>query len=112
MKPIHPKPQQICYICGLFLLSLITGCSDAGSSSPSADTAPFEAAVASYLDQNNMGMALKQIKSGPHIDGATATMTASLTRAQVGGPSVTWEFNFEQDASGGWKAVKHNTDAP
>ena len=35
------------------------------SDSPTADPEPFKAAVAQYLEQNNMAMALKQIKDWP-----------------------------------------------
>ena len=44
-------------------LCLSHGCGK--SESPTADPEPFKAAVAQYLEQNNMAMALKQIKTGP-----------------------------------------------
>jgi hypothetical protein len=96
-------------LCVLVLLvalaCLLTGCGR--SAAPSVDPQPFEAAVARYLDQNNMAMALKDIKAGPIIEGQTATLTASLHHATMRGPAVTWTFRFEQDADGTWKAVSH-----
>ena len=87
------------------LACLSPGCGK--SAAPIADPKPFEAAVARYLDQNNMAMALKDIKAGPTIEGQTATLTASLHHATMRGPAVTWTFRFEQDADGTWKAVSH-----
>ncbi len=87
------------------LVCLTPGCGR--SAAPVVDSQPFEAAVARYLDQNNMGVALKDIKAGPTIEGNTTTLTASLHHATMGGPAVTWTFRFEQDADGTWKAVSH-----
>ena len=93
--------------CILFaLLSLLShGCGK--SEAPTADPEPFKAAVAQYLERNNMAMALKQIKAGPTIEGKTATLTASLQHATIPGPAVTWTFRFEQNADGTWNAVSH-----
>jgi hypothetical protein len=77
------------------------------SSAPTADPQPFQAAIAEYLQQHNMAMALKEIKSGPRVDGRTAKLTASMQHASLGGPAVTWEFRFEQNPDGTWKAVSH-----
>jgi len=89
----------------LFLVPcLVAGC---GRPEETANSAPFEAAIAKYLDQNNMGMAVKRVKEGPTVSGDTATLTASLTRAEVGGPSVTWDFFFEKSPDGTWTAVRH-----
>jgi hypothetical protein len=88
------------------LACLSTGCGK--SAAPSVDPQPFEAAVAQYLDQNNMGVALKDIKAGPTIEGNTATLTASLHHPTMRGPAVTWTFRFEQGVDGTWKAVSHH----
>ena len=37
----------------------------------------------------------------------TVTRFPSLTRAEVGGPSVTWDFFFEKGPDGTWTAVRH-----
>jgi len=87
------------------LVCLSPGCGK--SESPAADPEPFKAAVARYLEQNNMAMALKQIKAGPTIEGKTATLTGSLQHATIPGPAVTWTFRFEQNADGTWNAVSH-----
>ena len=93
-------------IAGLALAAVV-GCG--GKAASSVDPAPFKKAVAAYLERGNMAMALKEIKSGPELEGTSATMTASLTHAQMGGPSVTWIFTFEKSADGTWKATKHAT---
>ena len=82
----------------------VIGC---GEPESTVDPAPFESAIATYLDQNNMRMAVKGVKEGPTVSGETATLSASLTRADVGGPSVTWEFHFEKNTDGTWKVVRH-----
>lgn len=87
------------------LACLAAGCGK--SAAPIVDSQPFEVAIARYLDQNNMGVALKDIKAGPTVEGQTATLTASLHHATMGGPAVTWTFRFEQHADGTWKAVSH-----
>ena len=71
------------------------------------DAQPFKAAIAQYLDQQNMAMALKEIKTGPLVQGNTAELDASLAHATMGGPSVTWKFRFERDSKGAWKVVGH-----
>ena len=71
------------------------------------DPAPFESAIAQYLERNNMAMAVKAVKEGPTVSGDTATLVASLTHAELGGPSVVWKFSFEKNADGSWSAVRH-----
>jgi hypothetical protein len=93
------------FVLPALFVCLSQGCGKSGS--PIADSEPFKAAVAQYLDQNNMAMALKQIKAGPTIEGKTATLTASLQHATIPGPAVTWTFRFEQNADGSWNAVSH-----
>ena len=87
------------------LVCVSLGCGQ--SASPAADPEPFKTAVAKYLEQNNMAMALSRIKAGPTIEGKTATLTASLQHATIPGPAVTWTFRFEQNADGTWNAVSH-----
>ena len=90
----------------LLLLSFccFAGC---GEPEPTVDSAPFEKAIAEYLQRSNMAMALKAVKEGPTVTGDAATLTASLTHAQLGGPAVTWEFTFEKSADGAWRTVGH-----
>ncbi len=90
-------------VFGLFCCTLI-GC---GEPEVTADPGPFKSAIATYLDRNNMAMAVKEVKEGPTVDGDTATLTASLTHAELGGASVTWEFRFEKSADGSWNVVSH-----
>ncbi len=81
----------------------MAGC---GEKKAAVDTTPFSQAVVVYLDENDMALRIKAIKTGPDIDGDKATMTASMTRAQVGGPSVTWVFEFKKQ-NGTWTVVRH-----
>ena len=101
-----PPPQTKALasaLVALFFCTLI-GC---GEPEVTVDPAPFKSAIATYLDRNNMAMAVKEVKEGPTVEGDTATLTASLTHAELGGPSVTWEFRFEKNADGSWKVVSH-----
>ena len=91
--------------CILAVLVLVAGC---GKSGPApVDPKPFEAAIAQYLERGNMAMALKEIKEGPTVNDNTATLTASLVHAEMGGPAVVWRFTFEKDAKGTWRATAH-----
>lgn len=95
---------------GAAMVCLQTGCGEpAAGPDAGLDPEPFEAAIAEYLDRGNMAMVVKRIKEGPTVTGDTATLKASLTRAVVGGPSVTWTFHFEKTPDGTWKAVNHET---
>jgi ketosteroid isomerase-like protein len=91
-------------LTGIFMVSWL-GCG--GTKGALADPEPFKKAIAQYLERNNMAMALKEIKEGPTVQGNTATLTASLTHAALGGPAVTWQIRFEKNADGSWKAVSH-----
>lgn len=94
----------VAMVLGCLFVSLL-GCG--GTEGPAVDSGPFEAAVVKYLDEHNMALAIKEVKAGPVVDGETATMTASLTHAELGGAAVTWDFEFEKAGDGGWKAVRH-----
>jgi len=83
----------------------LTGCGKSGASA--ADPEPFKKAIAQYLESRNMAMALKEIKEGPTVEDRSATLTASLTHATLGGPAVTWRFRFEKNPDGSWKAIEH-----
>ena len=87
------------------LVGAMAGCGKPDTSA--VDTQPFEVAIAQYLEQNNMAMALKEIKEGPVVEDKTARLTASLTHETLGGPAVTWQFRFAQNPDGTWKAVSH-----
>jgi hypothetical protein len=91
----------------IFTAMTIASLSGCGDQSSQVDTAPFLQAIDDYLDSSNMGMAIKQIKEGPVVDGDTAKLTASLSRKNVGGPAVTWTFHFHQRQDGKWSVVKH-----
>lgn len=88
----------------VLLSCFFTGC---GEPKSTVDPAPFQSAIVEYLDRSNMAMAVKAVKEGPSVSGDTATLVASLTHAELGGPSVTWEFTFEKNPDGTWKVVRH-----
>ena len=88
-----------------WLLGIVGGCG--GSVGAVVESGPFEKAVARYLEEHNMALAIKEVKEGPVVDGSSATMTVSLTHAELGGAAVTWEFEFEKSGNGAWKAVGH-----
>ena len=69
------------FVLIVVLVFLFQGCCK--SESPTVDPQPFKAAVAQYLERNNMAMTLKQIKAGPIIEGRTATLAASLQHATI-----------------------------
>jgi len=85
------------------VIALGAGCGQAKK--PTADPQPFKKAIAEYLDRNNMALAVKGIVEGPTIDGHTATLSAALTHAELGGASVTWEFTFQKNPNGTWRVV-------
>jgi hypothetical protein len=92
-------------LAGVMALLLALGCGKPQTAKAAPE--PFKKAVAEYLERNNMAMALKEIKEGPAVQDNSATLTASLTHATLGGPAVTWQFRFEKNADGTWKAVSH-----
>jgi len=101
---VLPAPVRA-YLLWILAFCCLAGCGGSGQPSATEDPTPFLQAVEKYLDQNNMAMSVKKVKAGPTVNADTATMTASLTRSDVGGPSTTWTFTFEKDAQGGWKAT-------
>jgi hypothetical protein len=94
----------VAILLGVFFGAMV-GCGT--KKGPAVDVEPFKKAIAEYLQRNNMAMALKEVKEGPTVQDKTATLTASLTHAQLGGPAVTWQIRFEQNPDGSWKAVGH-----
>ncbi|HJN10242.1 MAG TPA: hypothetical protein QF564_16260 [Pirellulaceae bacterium] len=94
--------------CLLFLmcftgLAAPLGC---GTPKPTVNDEPFRVAIADYLQANNMALKVKEIKEGPVIEGKRAAVSASLTHEQLGGPSVTWKFQFTKQ-SGDWHVTAH-----
>lgn len=87
----------------LFVVAAM-GC---GSPKAQVDEEPFRKAIGRYLETRNMAMKIKNIKQGPVIEGDSATLTASMTHAQLGGPSVTWVFQFAKQSDGAWQVTSH-----
>ncbi len=92
---------------GISLPALVLFAAGCGRAGPTIDPAPMKAAIEQYLKQHNMQLRVKEVQDGPVVTGTQATMRVSLTHADLGGPSVVWEFEFEQDAGGKWRAVRH-----
>ncbi len=84
-----------------------TGLHGCGAPTPTVDDAPFRTAIADYLRINNMALKVKAIKTGPVVDGEQASLSASLTHEQLGGPSVTWTFQFAKQPTGDWRVTMH-----
>ena len=103
---VLPLPVQA-YLLGVLAACCLAGCGGSGEPAATEDPAPFLKAIEKYLDQHNMGMSVKEVKAGPTVNADTATLTASLTRSEVGGPSTTWTFTFEKDPLGAWKATSY-----
>ena len=99
-----PLKYSVAVIVTVVTVVGLPGC---GGQSSSVDTTPFLQAIDDYLDSNNMGMAIKEIKDGPVLDGDAARLTASLSRKDVGGPAVTWTFYFDRNQDAKWSVVKH-----
>lgn len=89
---------------GLVFVLAIMGC---GSPGVQVDEEPFRQAIGRYLETHNMAMKIKKIKQGPVIEGDSASLTASMTHAQLGGPSVTWVFQFAKQSDGAWQVTSY-----
>ena len=87
-----------------FGLVVVAGCGQPAATVPDP---PFREAIGQYLQANNMAMKIKEIKQGPTIAGESAELKASMMHEQLGGPSVTWTFQFaKQDDS--WRVTSHH----
>ncbi len=104
---MHRLPQEQTLLWAALVAAMFCIQSGCGEPPEMPDSTPFEAAIAEYLDRGNMAMVVKEVKEGPFVTGDTARLKASLTRAEVGGPSVTWTFNFKKKSDGTWEAVEH-----
>lgn len=89
---------------GLLFVLAVSGC---GSPAPQVDEEPFRQAIGRYLESHNMAMKIKAIKEGPVVEGDAASLTASMTHAQLGGPSVTWVFQFAKQSDGKWQVTSY-----
>lgn len=109
MKDPQPKPvrrrtaARRAWVWSFCVALAVAGCS---ATTASPDPAPFQAAVERYLEQHNMALRVKELRRGPVVDGERATMSVSLTHAELGGPSVVWEFEFTKQPDGNWEAVR------
>lgn len=81
----------------------VTGC---GSGEPEVDTAPFEAAVTTYLADHHMGMEVKEFRS-LEISGGTATAICVLKeKSGLHNLGVKWRFSFRRNDAR-WQVREH-----
>jgi uncharacterized lipoprotein YajG len=84
---------------------IITGC----DSKPqiTADTAPFEKAIATYCRNHNYGMKVKEFVS-LNINNEQANAVAKMEEAGgTYGISVKWEFKLKKQ-NGSWRVSSHD----
>jgi len=90
------------WLVGLVLLCLV-GC---GKEEAAADTAPFQAAITSYLAARSMSMKVTDFES-LELAGETATAVCRLEEASgLYSMGVRWRFTFQRDRQG-WRATEH-----
>ncbi|MFA6715097.1 MAG: hypothetical protein WCS27_06955 [Victivallaceae bacterium] len=85
---------------------ILSGC---GDSKPAIteNTAPFEQAITAYCRSRNYGMKVKEFVS-LKVNGAKAEATAKMQEAEgTYGLAVKWEFKFQKQPDGKWKATAH-----
>ncbi len=109
---MNRKSNVVLRTIGNLLLLTCAGAwlaSQAGCSrqKPASDPAPFLQAVDNYLQTNHMELKVKEVKAGPVVEHDQATMTASLTHAELGGPAVTWNLKFKRLSDGTWQVIEH-----
>ncbi|MHC4481610.1 MAG: hypothetical protein ACYS1C_11675 [Planctomycetota bacterium] len=69
-----------------------------------ADVAPFQEAIARYLEANSMGMKVTEFES-LEVAGDSASVLCRMQEASglYGGVAVRWRFTFQRDAHGTWR---------
>ncbi len=85
------------------LLLCATGC---GKEEVTADTAPFQAAITSYLAQKSMGMKVTKFQSLKVEDGAATAVCRLEEASGLYAMGVRWRFTFRQGPRG-WKVTEH-----
>ncbi|NLW50532.1 MAG: hypothetical protein GXY85_06765 [Candidatus Brocadiaceae bacterium] len=97
------KSWALLGLVGLLLLCA-AGC---GKDGVTADTAPFEAAVAQYLAGKSMDMKVTEFVS-LDVTGDAATAVCRLTEASglYSGLGVRWRFTFERNGPA-WRVTGH-----
>jgi hypothetical protein len=83
-------------------------CGCKGERAVTADTAPFEAAIQTYLAAKNMGMKVTEFES-LEVEQDTATALCRMEEASglYGGVAVRWRFTFARDRRGAWQVENH-----
>ncbi len=88
----------------LFFGALVTSCGK--GQAISADTAPFEAAIAAYLSAHSMDMQVAECRS-LHVEGDEATAVCKMEdkAGLYGGVGVTWTWQFRRRPDGTWEVA-------
>jgi len=81
-----------------------------GTGGATADTAPFEAAIAQYLEDKNMGMKVTEFRSLDVEGSAAHAVCRMMEQSGLHNVKVTWQFEFERKADGTWVALSHQRD--
>jgi len=89
------------------LVGLLVVCAaGCGKEEATADTAPFQAAITSYLAAKSMNMKVTELES-LEVAGETATAVCRLEEASgLYSMGVRWRFTFQRDRQG-WRATEH-----
>ncbi len=86
-------------------VACLVGCGKRGPAL--GDTAPFQAAISSYLQSKSMGMKVAGFQSlEVNNDTATAVCRMALADDLYGGVAVRWRFTFVRQ-DGVWTATGH-----
>jgi hypothetical protein len=84
---------------------MLTGCGS-DESAVTADTGPFEAAIAQYLQAKSMGMAVAEFRS-LEVEGDTARAVCRMQeKSGMHNVKVTWRFTFARSPQGGWEVTE------
>lgn len=83
---------------------ILSGC---GKPAITENTAPFEQAIAAYCRSNHYGMKVKEfISLNVTADKAEATTKMEAAEGTYG-IAVKWDFKFQKQPDGKWKATEH-----
>ncbi|MHC4592175.1 MAG: hypothetical protein ACYS8L_05710 [Planctomycetota bacterium] len=103
MKHAVPLTAAALVALGAFCL-----CGCKGEPAVTADTAPFEAAIQTYLAAKSMGMKVTEFESLEVRQGAAMALCRMEEASGLyGGVAVRWRFTFTRDRQGDWQVETH-----
>jgi uncharacterized protein YceK len=98
--------KAIRFLVLVMTVFVLSGC---GDSKPAIteNTAPFEQAISDYCHSHHYGMKVKEFIT-LNVTGKNAEATAKMEAAEgTYGIAVKWDFKFQKQADGKWKATAH-----